>query len=130
MKDSKKSQRQTLLLVDDNQDLRYAVKECLLLLDENLNFMDACNGKEALKKCREKKPDLVLLDIMMPVMDGWETAAKIKEDPLLKDIPIIFMTVKRDEISKLMGKLSVSDYIEKPFERESLYKKIKKALKK
>jgi len=74
------------------------------------------------------RPDIILLDIMMPEIDGWQVFAKLKENPEWREIPIVFLTAKIDEYSKGFGKLSADDYIEKPFEIEDLKERINKIL--
>ncbi len=112
-----------ILLVDDtpeNLDVLNA-----LLADYKRNV--AVNGEGALKivqNCIEK-PDLILLDIMMPGMDGYETCKKLKEDPLTQDIPVIFMTALSDTTNKLKGfEIGAVDYVTKPFEPQELLKRI------
>ena len=73
---------------------------------------------------KDIKPDLVLLDIMMPGMDGWDVCAKIKNDKKTENIPIVFLTAKTDPISKSMGNLASADYITKPFDIKILKKRI------
>ncbi|MEK6808750.1 MAG: response regulator, partial [Nanoarchaeota archaeon] len=88
------------------------------------------NGKECLDFLSKQKPDLILLDIMMPGMDGWDVCAKIKGKKDTANIPIIFLTAKTDPISKSMGRLASKDYIEKPFELKDLKRRIDKGLEK
>jgi CheY-like chemotaxis protein len=119
-----------VMVVDDNKDLRYSIVEGLTSLSTELKFIEAESGKQALSFIDEgKKPDLILLDIMMPEMDGWDVASEIKKSQRTNDIPIIFLTAKTDTLSKGMGKLSAEDYVEKPFDPIDLYARIKKVLK-
>jgi two-component system sensor histidine kinase/response regulator len=76
----------------------------------------------------QDKPDLVLLDIMMPEVSGWDVAAKIKENPEWKEIPIVFLTAKGDTMSIGMGNLAAEDYIVKPFDVRDLKERIDKIL--
>ncbi|MFC1651214.1 response regulator transcription factor [Candidatus Latescibacterota bacterium] len=88
------------------------------------------DGGSALEKVREIIPDLVLLDIMMPVMDGYEVLKHIKEDDNLKDIPVIMLTAKSQEQDIIKGfDLGSEDYIVKPFKPAELAARIKKILK-
>lgn len=121
--------KKIILTVDDNQDITYSIQEGLLATSPNVEVLIANDGKSCLKMVKEKKPDLILLDIMMPKMDGWDVAAKLKSDKGTEKIPIIFLTAKTDPISKGMGKLASTDYIEKPFDLSDLQKRIEKVLK-
>lgn len=95
--------------------------------DYMLNF--AVNGKKALELVNKKSPDLILLDIMMPEMDGFEVCKKIKSNKDLKDIPIIFLTAKSDRSSVVQGlSLGASDYLIKPFEKEDVLIRIAKII--
>jgi two-component system, OmpR family, alkaline phosphatase synthesis response regulator PhoP len=89
----------------------------------------AADGGSALEKVKEVIPDLVLLDIMMPVMDGYEVLKNIKRDDSLKDIPVIMLTAKSQEQDIIKGfDLGSEDYIVKPFKPAELAARIKKIL--
>ncbi len=111
-----------ILLVDDTPENLDVLSGLL----KNYKKSVAINGIEALKIAKSlNKPDLILLDIMMPEMDGYETCKKLKEDKLTKDIPVIFMTALSETIDKLKGfELGAVDYVTKPFEPEELLKRI------
>lgn len=117
----------TILAVDDEQDL-------LDLIDYNLkkNGFDvllAQDGKEAIKKAREHHPDLILLDIMMPEMDGLETVEALRRDEQLNKIPVIFLTARGDEKTEVAGlDKGGDDYITKPISFSSLVSHIKAVL--
>ncbi len=117
--------KKKILIVDDNPDLRYSVIEGMKAISD-ISFGEAEDGKKALSMLKKDDYDAVLLDIMMPEMDGWEVAAKMKSDPKIKNVPIIFLTAKTDDFSKGMGKITAEDYIEKPFEINDLKKRIDK----
>jgi two-component system alkaline phosphatase synthesis response regulator PhoP len=119
-----------VLLVDDNSDLRYSVIEGLKFISPDISFIEADGGEKALTLLKTQKVDAILLDIMMPGMDGWEVAARLKADSNLKKIPVLFLTAKTDEFSKGMGSITGEDYIEKPFEAIDLKKRLDKVLKK
>ncbi|MFW5871902.1 MAG: response regulator [bacterium] len=119
-----------ILVVDDNKDIRYTIKTSLESIDGSYKVEEATSGEDCIKKLSEKKPDIILMDVMMPGMDGMETTIKIKENPDYKDIKIIYLTAKTDSLTKGMGALSGEDFIEKPFVPEDLDKRIKGALKK
>ena len=92
----------------------------------------APDGKTAIEQLSElqSNPDLILLDIMMPEFSGWDVAAKIKENPEWKSIPIVFLTAKGDTMSVGMGGLAAEDYIVKPFDIEDLKVRVEKVLNK
>ena len=122
--------KKKVLIVDDNPDLLFLVKRGLEQDSDAYEIKGAESGQacfQLLKK--EDLPDLILLDIMMPGMDGWEVFAHIKEKPEWRDIPIVFLTAKSDDFSKGFGKLTADDYITKPFEICYLKQRIDKILK-
>jgi two-component system response regulator VicR len=113
-----------VLVVDDEPDTLELVK--LVLESAGFKTLLATSGKEALKLAEASKPDLVLLDIMMPDMDGWEVFRKLKEkDPA---IPIAILTAKAQNIDRLLGLhvLKADDYITKPFGKNELIDRVKK----
>ena len=113
-----------VLVVDDEPDTLELVK--LVLESGGFEAILANNGKEALDQIATVQPDLVLLDIMMPDMDGWDVFRKMKEkDP---GIPIAILTAKAQNIDKLLGLhvLKADDYITKPFGKNELIGKVKK----
>ena len=116
----------TILLVDDEPDILFTIAQTLEIF--GYNVIKAKNGQECIEKLCETKenPDLVLLDIMMPEISGWDIAAKIKENPDWKKIPIVFLTAKGDTMSIGMGNLTAVDYIVKPFDLKDLEKRLKK----
>lgn len=120
----------TVMVVDDNENIRYSLKAVLEDLDKEISVITANGGLECLEKIREKKPSIILMDVMMPGLDGMDTVIKIKEDPDTKDIPVIFLTAKTDNLTKGMGSVCGEDFIEKPFEAEDLYNRIKKVIEK
>ncbi|TRX22805.1 hybrid sensor histidine kinase/response regulator [Flavobacterium franklandianum] len=110
-----------ILIVDDEQDLRETITE--LLIHNNYNVKGAANGHEALKILDEWIPDLIISDIMMPIMDGYVFHEIVKETKILNQIPFIFLTAKNnsDEVEKctLMG---VDHFLSKPFKIDDLIK--------
>ena len=88
------------------------------------------NSSAASDVYKRQIPDLVLLDIMMPDLSGWDVAAKIKENPSWQEIPIVFLTAKGDTMSIGMGNLAAVDYIVKPFDVRDLKERVEKVLNK
>jgi DNA-binding response OmpR family regulator len=113
-----------ILVVDDEPDLVHAVR--LYLEMEGYLVFAASNGYEALEKVREKLPDLVVLDVMMPEMDGFETLKKIRE---VHHVPVIMLTVRGEEADKVRGlQLGADDYVTKPFSQRELLSRIQAVL--
>lgn len=118
----------TIMFVEDEDDVRESVRQ--LLTKWGYKALVADSGYDCLKKLKTENLDLILLDIMMPGMDGWDTCAKIKADKKTENIPIIFLTAKTDPISTSMGRIASSDYITKPFDINDLKKRVESALNK
>lgn len=116
-----------LLVVDDVQTNVLLLKA--LLGKEGYGILVANNGQEALEVIRNENPDLILLDVMMPGMDGFEVAERLKSEEFRCEIPIIFLTALDDTQSIVNGfKLGVGDFISKPFRKEELMVRIKHRL--
>ncbi len=122
--------KKRVLIVDDDPDIIYSVKAGLEDIDPGIEVSGAGDGEECLELLKTERPDLILMDIMMPEIDGWDTTARIKENEELKGIPIIFLTAKTDSLSKGMGRLTSEDYIEKPFDTVDLKNRIDDVLSK
>ena len=120
--------KKKILIVDDEDDMLEILKDNLELM--NFDVVTASNGKEAILKARETVPDLILLDIMMPEMDGHTTARRVKSNVLTKSIPIIMITAK-GEMEDIIraGEAGVDDYVLKPYDPLILKEKILKVLK-
>lgn len=118
-----------IMVVDDEPDVVDLVK--LVLESDGFRVVIAYSGKEALDKIDREMPDLVLLDIMMPQMDGWEVYSRIRANPNTKDIPVAMLTAKSQSIDKMIGLhvVKVDDYITKPFGRSELLERVKRILK-
>ncbi|MEM7183890.1 MAG: response regulator, partial [Spirochaetota bacterium] len=113
-----------ILAVDDNPHNIQLLGE--ILSKENYEFSAALNGNHALTNLEIYTPDLILLDIMMPELDGFATCQKIKENPTISDIPIIFLTAKNQAEDIVRGfELGAVDYITKPFNKVELIARIK-----
>lgn len=117
-----------LLLVDDEKDVVAVLKAALE--PKGYEVLEAYDGLEALRKIEEHKPDLIILDILIPKLDGGAVNTKLKADPKTADIPVIIITGKGNskELSKLKEELKVSEYLEKPFKVAFLIKRIQEIL--
>jgi putative two-component system response regulator len=117
-----------ILIVDDEDANLRLLAQWLIPLDYDLEF--AGNGAEAVQKARESRPDLIILDVMMPVMDGYEACGIIKTDPETKNIPIIIATALHDRESRLKGlSVSANDFLTKPIDQVELILRVKNLLK-
>lgn len=118
-----------ILIVDDEVDL---VETLLFPLEmEGFNVLVSYNGEDALKQARKESPDLILLDLMLPKLDGYKVCRLLKFDERYKHIPILMLTAKTQEKDKLLGKETGADeYITKPFDIDELMKKVKAYLNK
>jgi DNA-binding response OmpR family regulator len=116
-----------VLIVDDEPDI-------LEFLHYNLSrngfdTVQASNGREAIRLADQEVPDLILLDIMMPKMDGYEVCQKIRSDALLKDVSIVMLTAKGREVEREKGlALGADHYITKPFSTRQVVMKVKEIL--
>ena len=118
--ENKTAPSHTLLIVDDNKDLTDYLATALK--DRFKTIWVAADGEEALRLCREKRPHIVVSDIQMPHMNGYELCKQIKEDLEISHIPVILLTARNDEESQLYGYKNGADaYITKPFEVSMLY---------
>ncbi|MES2645976.1 MAG: two-component regulator propeller domain-containing protein [Bacteroidota bacterium] len=121
-----KGKRAVILIVEDNEDFRFYLKDNLGL---HFHIIEASNGKEGWHQVQQLHPDLVVSDIMMPVMNGLELAKKIKHDPRTASTPVILLTARSAEEQQLEGlDTGANDYISKPFNFELLLSRIKNLL--
>jgi CheY-like chemotaxis protein len=119
----------TIVIVDDESSVCYTVKHGLESLDPEINVVSISSGAECLEWLQQHEiPDLILLDIMMPEMSGWETFDKIQENLSWKSIPVVFLTARTDRIAKNAGSFLAADYVEKPFKIPELKQRIDKVL--
>ena len=117
-----------ILLVDDEDSNLRLLTQWLIPLGYDIEL--ASNGEEAVRKVRDSRPDLIILDIMMPVMDGYEACRILKEDPKTMNIPIIMVTALDDRESKLKGlSVSANDFLSKPIDQTELIIRVKNLLK-
>ena len=117
-----------VVCIEDEQEMIDLVQ--LILGRRGFKVEGANGGLEGLEKVQQQKPDLVLLDLMMPDMDGWEVYQRMKSDESLREIPVIVITAKAQSIDKVLGLhiAKVDDYITKPFGPQELLESVEKIL--
>lgn len=121
--------KKTILIADDEEDILALVEK--ILTQENYRVLTARNGRELFKLLDESTPDLILLDVMMPTMDGYEVCHQLKTSPATKHIPVVMLTVLAtpNNIRKGM-EMGAAAYLTKPFDPSILGREIKSLLKK
>ena len=113
-----------LLVVDDEADIRELVRE--LLERAGHEVVEAAEGAEALRVFYAERPDLVMLDVSMPVLDGWQTLERIRE---LSEVPVVMLTARDSELDKVRGlRAGADDYVTKPFGRQELLARVEAQL--
>ncbi len=119
--------RSKVMIVDDDMDSLLPLKRSLE--QENYKVAEAYNGQDALKKAVAEIPDIILLDLMMPGMDGYEVCNRLKKETTLRNTQIIMLTAKGEVGDKVKGlELGADDYVTKPFNLNELKARIKTAL--
>ncbi|NPE29406.1 response regulator [Methanococcoides sp. SA1] len=119
--------RQKVLIVDDEPDAVIATKRALEA--DGYNVIEANNGAMAFDVLKSDIPDVILLDVMMPDMDGFEVCRRLKEEPLYENIPVIMLTAKGETNDKIEGlDIGADDYMTKPFNLKELKARIKTVL--
>jgi DNA-binding response OmpR family regulator len=125
---AKKTDKSCILIIDDDEDILDITRA--FLEAKGYDVVQARTGQEALKKVKSSKPSLILLDVMMPRMDGFWLCRVLKSDPKFRPIPIIFLTASDDAQSRIEGqKCGGDDYLTKPFDLDALEVRIKAQLK-
>ena len=122
------SDQKRVVCIEDEPEMIDLVR--LILGRKGFNVIGANGGIEGLETVRRLRPDLILLDLMMPDMDGWEVYQQIKADPALREIPVVVVTAKAQSIDKVLGLhiAKVDDYITKPFGPQELLESVEKIL--
>ncbi len=117
-----------ILCIEDEPEMIDLIR--LILGRRGFEVLGAAGGTAGLKEVREQLPDLVLLDLMMPDMDGWEVYQQMKADDSTRNIPVIVVTAKAQSIDKVLGLhiAKVDDYIAKPFSPQDLLNSVEKVL--
>ncbi len=118
----------SILCIEDEPEMIDLIR--LILTRRGFEVRGANGGKEGLEAIRAKRPDLILLDLMMPDMDGWEVYQQMKANEQMRDIPVIVVTAKAQSIDKVLGLhiAKVDDYIAKPFSPQELMSSVEKVL--
>ncbi|MGL4992091.1 MAG: response regulator transcription factor [Sarcina sp.] len=116
-----------ILIVDDEMHIRELIK---FNLEKNgFKTIQAADGKEGLELAKERQVDLIILDLMLPLMDGFEVCKEVRRDNVICDTPIIMLTAKGEEIDKIVGlELGADDYMTKPFSVRELVARVKAQL--
>lgn len=119
-----------ILCIEDEPEMIDLIR--LILGRRGFEVKGANGGVQGLEMIRKEKPDLILLDLMMPDMDGWEVYQQIKADEKTRDIPVIVVTAKAQSIDKVLGLhiAKVDDYIAKPFQPQDLLASVERVLQK
>ena len=116
-----------VLVVDDEQDILELIRHSLA--KEGFEVHIAANGAQAVEQAKKVKPEIIIMDVMMPVMDGMEACRQLKEIPETKNIPVIFLTARSEEFAELAGfEAGADDYISKPIRPRLLISKIESLL--
>jgi DNA-binding response OmpR family regulator len=110
---------QKILIVDDEKLILISTR--IVLESVGYKVLTAASGEEAIRSAQEEVPGLILLDIMMPGIDGWETLSRLKEDPTTKEIPVIIFTAREHSRGRQLAReMGAADYFQKPFEPDEL----------
>ncbi len=121
-------QMRRLVYIEDEEEMIDLVR--LILVRRGFEVLGAGGGRQGLELIRQNLPDLVLLDLMMPDMDGWDVYQQMKSEEATRDIPVVVVTAKAQSIDKVLGLhiAKVDDYISKPFSPQELVDSIEKVL--
>jgi len=121
------SDNKTVLIVDDEQDIVETLR--FMLEAEGINCLTANDGEEALNKAKTEMPDLIILDVMLPKINGYKVSRLLKFDRKYKDIPILMVTARSQDEDKVIGQDTGADeYITKPFDLNNVIDLVKKYL--
>ncbi len=116
-----------ILVVDDEVYILHILD--FSLGAEGFEVITANNGELAIEKAKAEKPDLIVLDVMMPVLDGYETCRRLKRDPETRSIPVVLLTAKGRDVDKRIGyEVGAVDYVVKPFSPNRLIERIQEIL--
>jgi two-component system alkaline phosphatase synthesis response regulator PhoP len=117
-------QQGRVLVVEDERDVAELIR--YTLDREGFEVVVATNGADALREARDSRPDLVLLDLMLPLVNGWELCRRLKQDPATGALPVIMLTARSEEGDKVLGfELGADDYVTKPFSTRELVARVR-----
>jgi CheY-like chemotaxis protein len=116
---------QPILVVDDDPAILDLIAQ--VLLEEGYEVLAVSNGQTAVDLARKVHPHLILLDLMMPQMNGWQVTAALKSDPQTRAIPILLLSARR-EMARTANELGVTAYLEKPFDLDDLLSRVQRIL--
>ena len=120
-------ERHRILVVDDDRHIREVIR--FALEKAGFRVTEATDGRQALDACRTDRPDLLVLDILMPEMDGTDVCRQLRAAPETATLPVVFLTSKSDEIDRILGlELGGDDYVTKPFSPRELVARVKAVL--
>ena len=119
---------QKILIVDDEEDVLLVLEKGLM--SAGYSVISADNGSDAIKLARAERPDLIILDVVMPEMDGSEVAASLRQDPSTNDIPVIFLTciLTKQEEARMGHLIAKNIFVAKPYKIEELLAQVEKLL--
>jgi len=121
--------KKKIMVVDDDPDLLHSIKQILEEPESEYTVTCVSSGVRCIRSLENNEiPDLILLDIMMPEMNGWQLYEKLKQNKIWKNIPTVFLTARTDETAEKAGRFLGDGYIEKPFDSEDFWIKIKQFL--
>jgi CheY-like chemotaxis protein len=128
MSEDRMSRTARVLCIDDEPGVVELVS--LILKSQNIEVEGASSGQEALESMRRRPPDAVLLDVMMPEMDGWEVYKQMRADDHLKNIPVIILTARNSSFEEVIARerTGIKDYVTKPFLPNDLRKSLARVL--
>ena len=127
MEETPTAARPRLLVVDDSLLIQRMIRDSFE--PAGFEVLVAGNGQEGLDAARERRPQVIIADIIMPVMDGWEFCQQVRTDPTLADVPFLFLTAVREVPKRVRGlRMGADDYITKPFSKEELLARVEIAL--
>ncbi|WP_027474657.1 response regulator transcription factor [Curvibacter gracilis] len=120
----------TVLIVDDEPHIRMLLEESLVdLEDQGISLLSACNGREALQLIEAHRPRLVLLDVMMPELSGYEVCQQVRANPALAQVYILMLTAKGQEADRQRGlEAGADDYATKPFDPDDMLARVQRVL--
>lgn len=119
--------KQKILIVDDEPSVRLTIRR---MLEKDYSILEADNGEKAVGIAEEQSPDLILIDLMMPIMDGYTACSKIKANTATRAIPVVILTAIGHELNKkFANEMGADGYITKPFTREDLLDTVSRFIK-